>query len=375
MAPRTPGFGHRGVAYDTGTPFSTFQGVLSRNVWSNSLMQEEISLVSGELNGNSVDVYGSDLGRLSETAIAAAERGLHIWLDPRLPDYSADEVIDHLAEVARLAQSLRNQGADIDLTVGATHTILMPGIFPGDHTHERIAAIFFDGDRRFGVRTPKTADQWLSAKTSAALTESAPRLNELLSRAATVARGIFDGGLAYVATPWEQVDWTPFDFVGLKYYLMPTNLTPELHLAELARYQKWNKPLIISGFGTATYPGAEQKGFFSWDIVDRSGETHTVLDGYVRDEGAQAAYYRKMLGIFDQAGVYGVAPTDLVHPTHPHSTDPRLDLDMASMCIVKCIREDYADPDSPYRRELKESFHAVAEYYVRAGDRAAAVPG
>src|SRR6266545_4148906 len=174
MAPRTPGFGHRGVAYDTGTPFSTFQGVLSRNVWSNS-----------------VDVYGSDLGRLSETAIAAAERGLHIWLDPRLPDYSADEVIDHLAEVARLAQSLRNQGADIDLTVGATHTILMPGIFPGDHTHERIAAIFFDGDRRFGVRTPKTADQWLSAKTSAALTESAPRLNELLSRAATVARGIF----------------------------------------------------------------------------------------------------------------------------------------------------------------------------------------
>src|SRR6266511_3373443 len=115
MAPRTPGFGHRGVAYDTGTPFSTFQGVLSRNVWSNSLMQEEISLVSGELNGNSVDVYGSDLGRLSE--------------------------------VARLAQSLRNQGADIDLTVGATHTILMPGIFPGDHTHERIASIFFDGDR------------------------------------------------------------------------------------------------------------------------------------------------------------------------------------------------------------------------------------
>ena len=368
------GFAHRGVSYDTGTPFSTFQGVLSRNVWNTQLMKEEVGLVSDELNANSIDVYGSDLGRLSETATEAAERGLHIWLDPRIPDYSQDEIIDHLAEVARLAQSLRKQGADVDLTVGATHTILTPGIFPGDHTHERIAGIFFAGDRRFGVRTGNVAERGLSPETVATLTESAPRLNDFLGRAVKVARSIFDGGLMYVATPWEQVDWTPLDHIGLKYYLMPTYLEPEQHLSELARYTAWNKPVLISGFGTATYDGAEEKGFFSWDVVDRGGEVHTVLDGYVRDEAAQARYFTKMLGIFEQAGIYGVAPSDLVHPTHPYSDDPRLDLDLASMCIVKCIRDNYADPDSPYRREVKESFRAVADYYARTGAREV-VPG
>lgn len=358
---------HRGVAYDTGTPFETFQGELSRNVWGPELMQAEIGLVSEELHGNSVNVYGSELDRLSDTAHEAAERGLHVWLDPRFPDHTTDEAIEHLAEVARLAESLRREGVDIDLTVGATHTILTHGILGGDHDSYlwRIAGLFFDGDMRFGVRVGKP----FTPAVVASLTESAPRLNAFLARAASVARGIFHGRLAYFAAPWEQVDWAPLDFVGIMYFLTPTYLTPEQHLAQLATFARHGRPVLISGFGTASYKGADEKGFFSWDVIDRGSATPTVLDGYVRDEGAQAAYYQKMLGLFERAGVYGVAPADLVHPTHPYSTDPRLDLDIASMCIVRSVRDDYADPNSPYRREPKESFRAVAEFYDEARRR------
>jgi hypothetical protein len=371
----TSGIAYRGVAYDVGSGFATGQGELSRNLWGTSLMEAEIGLIRGKLNGNSVNIYGTDLGRLSQTAAYAVQRGLHVWLDPRLPDGSQDDAIDHLAEVARIAESLRVQGADIDLTVGGAHTILTPGIYPGEPYLQRIANIFFDGDGRFGLRTGQTMDEWLTPKVTASLTESAPRLNAFLGRAAETARGIFHGRLGYSSTPWEQVDWEPFDLIGIEYFLMPSYLSPEQHLEFLARYRKWDKPVFICGFGTASYQGAEEKGFFSWDIIDRSSEPLTIVPGPVRDEGAQAAYFEKMLGVFEQAGVRGTAPTDLVHPTHPHHpTDPRRDLDMASMAIVKCIREDYDNHDSEYRRELKASFLAISDYYARAGARVG-VPG
>jgi hypothetical protein len=362
------GFAYRGVGYDTGSTYSTFQGDLSRNVWNTELMEAEVGLVSDRLNANCITVYGSDFGRLTKTATAALDRGLHVRLDPRLANHGQDDVIDHIAEVARLAEALRAEGGDVSLTVGTEHSILTNGILPGDSYLERMATVYFDGDMRFGVRVGKP----LTPQVIESITESAPRLNSFLGRAAAAARGAFGGELSYSGPSWEQVDWTPFDLVGIALFLNPAYLTPEQHLAALARYRVHGKPVLISGFGVGSYQGAEKKGFFNWDIVDRTQASPVVLDGYVRDEGAQAAYYRKMLGIFEEAGVHGVAPADLVHPTHPHSPDPKLDLDMASMSIVKSVRDDHFDHDSAYRRELKESFHAVAQYYGAASARAAA---
>ncbi|WP_426502235.1 abortive infection protein [Dactylosporangium sp. McL0621] len=367
----TRGIVLRSVQFDTGSTFATGQGETSRNVWDTDLMNAELDLVV-ELNANSVNLYGSDLGRLSAAAESAVERGLHVRLDPRLPDRSQEQVVDFVAELAGLAESLRKQGAPIDFTVGATHTIFTPGIFPGEPYLERLANIYFDGDQRFGVREPKTADQWLTENVTGMLTESAPKLNAYLDRLVRVTRGIYHGRLSYTAAPWEQVDWTPFDAVSVVHYLFPAHMTVEQHLSELGRYTRHGKPVFVSGFGTASYQGAEEKGFFNWDIVDRSTPNLTILDGHERDEGAQAEYYGKMLEIFDRAGVYGVAPADLVHPTHPHhETDVRHDLDMASMCIVRSVRTDFADPNSQYRRTPKKSFHAVAAYYARVRDRAA----
>lgn len=357
-APSGNGFTYCGVSYDTGTNFATGQGELSRTAWSEPQMLAEIDAISAQLNCNSVTIFGSDLERLATTAAAAVERGLHVWLQPRLVDHPQPEIIDHVAEGARLAESLREQGAKINLVVGGEHTLFAPGIIDGDAYHERMANVYAEHDHVM-LRPTATVD----------LTAAAPRLNEFLGRASSVVRGIFKDRISYSAAPFEQVDWQPFDFVGLMYQYLPVYHTPDQHLALLAGYRKWNKPVLIAEFGTATYRGAEQKAFFFWDIVDRSQPVPTVLDGYVRDESAQAAYHLKMFDIFERAGVHGVTVSEFIHPTHPHSSDPRLDLDMASMCLVKTIRSNDQDPDSPYRWEPKESFHAIAAYYAGVTSR------
>lgn len=357
------GIAYRSVGYDVGTAFATGQGVLSRNFLDSHVIADEVGLISDELHANAVNLYGTDLGRLAQAAAAAVDRGLHVWLEPRLPDGSPDAVIEHLTEAARLAQSLREQGAGIDLSLGAVHTFFTAGVFPGGPPYiERIGRIYFDG-----VDHGEAPARWPTPEVAAELAASTPRLNEFLGRAAAAARRIFHGRLAYNAAPFEEVDWRPFDAVGIQYLMLPLYLTPEQHLAELARYREHGKPVFITGFGTASYQGAELRGFYGFDIVRRDRQPATIMDGYTRDEAAQAAYYRKMLAIFQQAGMHGVAPIDLIHPTFPHTADPRLDLDMASACIVKSIRSDFADPNSAYRRELKQSFHAVADYYARLG--------
>lgn len=357
-----PGLVHRGVAYDTGTNFATGQGALSRTCWTASNMLSEIGLISDQLNCNSVTIYGSDLDRLTATAEAAVARGLHVRLQPRLVDRPQPDVLEHLAEAARLAESLRRQDAQVSLTVGAVHLIFTPGITPGDQYHERMANVY--ADAKHHLLTPTGTVNMATAT---------PRLNEFLHRASGVARGLFNGELGYSAALFEDVDWQLFDSIGLMYQYLPRWLpTAEEHIAEVTRYHRWGKPIHIAEYGTATYQGAEQKAFFFWDIVDRSGPVPLILDGYVRDESEQAAYHLRMLDTFERAGVHGVAVSELIHPTHPHSTDPRKDLDMASMAIVKTIRDDFADPASTYRWEPKESFHTIADHYAHIGFQAAA---
>lgn len=360
--PGAPGHGlaYRGITYDASTNFETGQGALSRAVWSTERMLEEIAAISDQLNCNSVTIYGSEHGRLAETANAAAERGLHVRLQPRLIDRPQPEILEHLAEAARLAESLRQQGAAVDLTVGAVHPIFTPGIIPGGVYHERMANFFGDGAHPLLVPTA-----------SVDMVAVAPRLNEFLGQAVAVARGIFHGDVGYSAAPFEELDWEPFDFIGLVYQFLPRPRSAAEHVAGIGACRRWGKPVFIAEFGTASFAQAEEKAFFYWDIVDRSTPVPTILPGYVRDEGSQAAYHLKMFSLFEQAGVRGAAVGDFIHPTHPYCDDPRLDLDMASLAIVKTIRDDFLDAASAYRFEPKESFHAIAGYYAHGSVKAA----
>ncbi|MCP2330805.1 hypothetical protein [Actinoalloteichus caeruleus] len=346
----------RGVAYDTGTNFETGQGPLSRDVWSSTRMLEEISLITDQLNANSVTVYGSDPRRLEITATAVAERGLHVRLQPRLVDRPRTEVLEHLVTAARIAERLRVDGADIDMTVGAVHLLFTPGLLDEGQYHERMANIYADAQHHLLVPT-RTVD----------VAAAAPRLNAFLDDAQNLVRGVFGGDVGYAAAPFEDVDWDLFDFVALMYQYLPAARTAEEHLDLLASYRETGLPVDVAEYGTATYRGAEDKAFFFWDVVDREGPVPTILDGYTRDEGAQADYHLRMLDVFERAEVRGATISEFIHPTHPHSDDPALDLDMASMALVKTIRDDITKHGSPYRVEPKEAFHAVADHYAHLG--------
>jgi hypothetical protein len=356
-APRAAGRGTLrsvGVTYDTGTNFATGQGELSRLVWSPDRMEQEIGAIRRQLNCNSVTVYGSDLRRMVATARAAADDGLHVWFQPRLVDRPQQEIIDHLIEAARQAEQLRRDGALISLSIGCVHLVFTPGLVPGARYHERMANIFAGADHH--VLAPTGTVDLDSANT---------RLNQFLDRAVRSVRSVFAGEVSYAAAPFEDVDWRSFDTVRLMhFYTLAYPTSDDDHVRVLERYHRWGKPVMIAEFGTATHPRAGEMAFLSFDVVDRSGPVHTVHEGVLRDEHVQAAFHHRMLEVFRRAGMDGVAVSEFIHPTHPHSADPRLDLDAASMALVKTIRDEYHDPASPYRWEPKESFRQLAARYA-----------
>ncbi|MFI7025688.1 abortive infection protein [Micromonospora sp. NPDC049900] len=349
-----------GVAYDTGTNFATGQGELSRVLWSTDRMVDEIGAIRRRLHCNSVTVYGSDLGRLDDTARAAAEVGLHVWWQPRLVDRPQSEVVDHLAEAARLAERLRRDGAAVSFSAGCVHSVFTPGLLPGGRYHERMANVFADADHHL-LRPTDPVD----------LVDGNQRLNQFLDGMLGVVRSHFSGEVGYAAAPFEDVDWRLCDVIRLMhFYTLGYPARDEDRVAEITRYHRWGKPVMIAEFGTATHTRAAEQAFLSFDVVDRSGAVPTVRPGVRRDEPAQAEFHQRMLDVFVRAGVHGVAVSEFIHPTHPFSVDPRVDLDVASMALVRTIREYHDDPASPYRWEPKQSFHALAARYAALGGAA-----
>ncbi|MFI5419327.1 MAG: hypothetical protein ACHQ1H_00020 [Nitrososphaerales archaeon] len=70
--------------------------------------------------------------------------------------------------------------------------------------------------------------------------------------------------------------------------------------------------------------------------------------------------------VLDEAGVYGAFVSLFVSQITPYDKDPRYDLDMASMSLVKSYSgsgHGITYPDMPW--EPKESFRVVADYYLK----------
>ncbi|MEV6647302.1 hypothetical protein [Amycolatopsis sp. NPDC051371] len=357
LAKNGSGLHYRGVAYDVGSNHQTGQGSLSRMVWSEELMRSELDLVADQLNGNSVTIYGTELDRLEAGIAHAIDRGLHVWLQPRLMDGAQQDVLDFIGEVGRLGESFRKRGADIHLSIGCTHSIQTAGIMPGEFYHNRMGNAFPDANHHF-LKPVGPIDH----------DDVARKLNAFLTKAAAVGRSVFKGGITYSGGPFEDVDWSLVDYIGLVEYYYP-HPSREAYAEELKSYRQWGKPIVISEYGTYTYKDCHTKGLLGFDIVDRTVEPPTVFPGFTRDEQAQADFHLDSLRLFDELGIYSVAVTELVHPTHPHSDDQKYDLDTASMSITKSIRDDYFDYLSTYRVEPKESFRAIARYYEAVAER------
>ncbi|MFD7843359.1 hypothetical protein ACFV4K_10550 [Nocardia sp. NPDC059764] len=127
------------------------------------------------------------------------------------------------------------------------------------------------------------------------------------------------------------------------------------------------KPLAITGFGTATWKGAADIAPRSNKIVeyDAGGAPIRLNGNFVRDEAGQAAYLSELLEIFDSEGVDSAFVFLFALHSHPHRPDgdPRDDLDLASLGIVKVLEDEYGDTYPDMAWEPKEAFTAVARSY------------
>ncbi|MFE6662944.1 abortive phage infection protein [Streptomyces sp. NPDC057697] len=337
---RGHGLTHRGVCYTVGA------GETPGTAWSASRMREDLRAIRDDLHATSIEVTGDGVDRLDATASEAAELGLHIWLQPTLGDRPAAEILDHLAETGRHLERLRRQGARADLSVGCEFWLFVPGIVPGENAEERIRNLMA------GNYDPQ---------------QMMRRLTAFTARAAKVGRSVFGGKLSYAAAQDDEVDWSLFDIVGIDYYSYFPDRAD--YVRELRRYLRWGKPLAITEFGTCTYAGAPEQGGMGWDTIDYTKQPPEIKGGLVRSERTQAAYLTELLGVFEEMGLYAAMAFEFLTPDAPHSPVPRYDLDMASYAVVKPIKDRFDDPASDWHWEPKQSFHALARCYGRAGRR------
>lgn len=309
----------KGINYDTGfLPGSH----LSRPVFDAATVRREMRVIADELHCQVVRVSGRDPARLELAAEVAAEAGLEVWLAPFPVDVPHDDMLALYAGCARRAEKLRRGGAEVVLVTGCETSAFGPGFIPGDTYGDRLAAM-------------ASADlTWWES-----ITEILPRLNAFLAEAAATVRPLFGGRVTYAAAPWELIDWSPFDLVGLDAYRAAYNAGR--FREELRAHFAHGKPVAVTEFGTCAYRGAAELGGHAW----------VVPGDAVPDEEEQVRYLEELLDVFEEEGV----ETALWFTFAGYTRTGRADL--GSYGVVRMLGATTWEP--------KAVFHAMAARYTR----------
>lgn len=160
-------------------------------------------------------------------------------------------------------------------------------------------------------------------------------------------RAVFGGPLTYASLVFEQVDWGHFDFVGVDHYR--DERVKDRYIEMLQPFLATSKPVIVTEFGMRTYRGAESSGALGFGVTDTTRlwlHTRPVIGRFIRprlegtferDEAMQARELGETLDELERAGVAGALLSTFVTPGACTDEDPRYDLDMDSMSIVKSL--------------------------------------
>jgi hypothetical protein len=301
----------KGVCYDVGR---VLDGLNWRPVFEQAEVRRELEIIRDDLHATAVKIHGQDLARLTWTAQAALGLGLEVWLSPELWDHGPGDTLDYLAEGARAAEGLRREfPGRVVLSAGTGLMFFMPGFIDGATTAERLSH-------------PDLVGQIVSAARSG-------RLTDFLGQAARAARGGFGGQITYASLPFERVDWSAFDIIGVDLYrdCATRERFPQLVRDLCAR----GRPVAVCEFGCCPYRGAQDAGSHGFDIVDYAASPPRLKGDYIRDEHVQAAELAEALEIFDREGVDAAFVFTFSAPLNVYCEDPRYDFDMASFSLVK----------------------------------------
>lgn len=405
----------RGVCYDVGTVYrGAAWRISTRPRFGPAVARRELEIIRDELHCNAVRITGQDVTRLAAAAEAALELGLEVWLSPTLHEKSQDQTLAHFLAAAHAAEELRvrftapartapaaaalagasaastpagtapaagslcHSGDDggaacqncplagacqppaspVVFCLGGELSLFMRGIVPGRSVPARLASL---------VREVQAGE-----------TGHTERLNAFLGRANTAVREVFGGPVSYASLAGESVDWRPFDFVGIDHY---RDARIRDHYADMLRpFFGTGKPVVVTETGMRGYRGAADSGTLGSGVIDNRSLLlhHLPLAGrlvkarlagtFVRDEALQARELTDILGQLHAAGVDGVFVSSFVEPLAPFSEDPRHDLDMSALSLVKSLPggEGATYPGMPW--EPKEAFRAVAGCYAGPAD-------
>lgn len=345
-----------GIHYDIGT--TTIDRGTTRPDLDRPTIEREIADIATGLHANAVRITGVDVDRIRVAAEVAGRHGLGIWLSPMLPDADAATTMRAIETSATIAQRLRDAGNEVVLVVGCELSAFMRGVLPGEHQGDRLA-LLRDIDR-------------LMAQVTAEGLDPQDTFDQFLREATDVARERFDGPLSYAAGPWESVDWSRFDIVGVDAYRDATNRTT--YVDALRTRIEHERRVVVTEFGCATYRGAADRGGMAWDVVERgsdgrgrrrvagggtpgAGGPHLV-DGIVRDESSQAAELIDQLDAIQVAGADGAFVYTYIAPSYPASHDPMRDLDAASFALVRSWPDGRTEPKAAYRA-IADRFEAL----------------
>ncbi|CUU57356.1 hypothetical protein Ga0074812_11216 [Parafrankia irregularis] len=336
----------RGMTYDTGL---VTHGRISREHLDPVVVRRELTVIRDDLHCNAVQIIGGDPGRLELAAGCAAELGLEVWFSPYPLELDPQQILALFRDCAERAERLRKQGATVVFVAGVELSVMNRGFLPGDSPEERVTQLISDPERR-----------------AHAMCELGVRINAFLRDAAAAIRERFQGKLTYASIQFEQVDWAPFDFRTFE--LIRSAEVADRFREGVRALARGPKPLALTGFGTAAYRGAGDRGGRVLEVVEHDPHTGAPvrLNGmYERDEAGQAAYLDELLEIFDTEGVDSAFVYLFALAGFPYRPDgdPRDDLDRASLGIVKLLegRQGRTYPDMEW--EPKEAFTAVARRY------------
>ena len=335
----------KGINYDVGT-LTVTKDSSSRETFDPLLVQREIDIIKNDVHCTAIRISGQDIPRLLLASEYALRQGLEVWFSPRWIDATEQEMLVYLAQCAQAAEHLRQEFPRVVFVVGCELTFFLQGLVDGNSSLERMQTFM---------------KPWRLLKSTLVKGPFNKRLNAFLARATTVVRDKFHGQLTYASGPWEAVNWTLFDFVGIDYYRDARNASS--YRQTLRKYFTYGKPVVILEFGCCTYQGAEEKGGYGWAIVNRSTTPRQLQGAYVRDEQVQATYLRELLDIFREEDVEGAFVFTFVMPAYPYNDDPRYDLDMASYSLVKTCANHMGQTYNDVPWEPKESFKQVARSY------------
>jgi len=343
---------HRGINYDIGTEM----GGNWRPDYDPKTVERELEIIKNDLHCNAVGISGKDIGRVVTTAEAALNQGLEAWLSPAdWGNKPPEPTLAYITEAAKAAQPLHHRyPGKVVFSVGSEFTLFMQGIIPGKTWMRRLQTAFNAGYVKSGRHNKP--------------------LNDFLARTNKAVRAVFDGPIMYRSLVWEQVDWSPFDIIGIDHYW--AERIKDKYIDMVKPLFAHSKPVINTGFGfnTTTAPAnglASTLG--NVDGLSLFLHQQPGIGRFVRpklkviDERSEALQAKRLidnLKLVDTAGFNGAFIDMFIFPLRPYSDTAKYDLDRESSSLVKYFeggRHGTTYPDMTW--EPKEAFRAVARYY------------